>query len=210
MFLAEVRKHNQIKDTLAPYVKTTVDEIGTMAPGSTFPTLYWVASASYNVYLYLALARENIDVVGWSQLAAYPSIPSMGLQARDPSVAMLNYTTGEGNARYHALKMMIEYTGAGDALVETILSDNKDVYAQGFTSKKDSSALTIVLGNKSVKEQQAVLHVDPKEQELTGCTTHTVDGLTGDGPPRQGRWDARSPIALGPFAIAVVRCKASI
>ena len=139
MFLAEVRKHNQIKDTLAPYVKTTVDEIGTMAPGSTFPTLYWVASASYNVYLYLALARENIDVVGWSRLAAYPSIPSMGLQARDPSVAMLNYTTGEGNARYHALKMMIEYTGAGDALVETILSDNKDVYAQGFTSKRTAA-----------------------------------------------------------------------
>ena len=154
--------------------------------------------------------RENIDVVGWSQLAAYPSIPSMGLQARDPSVAMLNYTTGEGNARYHALKMMIQYTSAGDALLETMLSDSKDIYAQGFTSKKDSSALTIVLGNKSVKEQQVALHVDPKGKELTGCTTHTVDGLTGDGPPRQGSWDGRSPFALGPFAISVVRCKASM
>ena len=94
-------------------------------------------------------------------------------------------------------------------ILETILSDSKDIYAQGFTSKKDSSALTIVLGNKSVKEQQVALHVDPKGKELTGCTTHT-DGLMGMALRRQGSWDGRSPFALGPFAISVVRCKASM
>ena len=32
MFIEEVRRHNEIKDHLAPHVKTTVDEIGTMLP----------------------------------------------------------------------------------------------------------------------------------------------------------------------------------
>jgi hypothetical protein len=205
MFIAEVKRHNKIKEALAPHVKTTIDEIGTMLGGNSYPPLYWCASAAYNVYLYLALMKENIDVIGWSQLTAYPAIPELGLAGRDPSVAMLNYTTGEGNARYHVLKMMIEYTGAGDTMVETASSDSESVYAQALLNEKRGATRTIVLLNKNVGAQSVQLQLSPNSHDA--CSTFTVDEKTGDGSPREAGWDGTTPLELNSFAVMVVRCK---
>ena len=211
MFIEEVRRHNEIKDHLAPHVKTTVDEIGTMLPGEVFDPLYWCASAAYNVYLYLTLMKENIEVIGWSQLTAYPTISELGLEARDPSVAMLNYSTGEGNARYQTLKLMIEYTGVGDRLVETVSSDASNVYAQGFLhSDQHEEVKTIVLLNKNVEAQRVKLSLYPKKgiekYHDMQCETFSVDEESGDGKPRQGTWDGTEMVRLNPFAVMVVRC----
>ena len=207
-FVIEVQKHNEIKKRLAPHVKTTIDEIGTMNSGSSLPSLYWNAAASYNTYLYLKLMKENIEVIGWSQLTAYPNIESLGLEARDPSVAMLNYSTGMGNARYWVLKMMIDYTNVGDKLVETNWG-NDDLYVQGFVTA-DGKMKTTVLVNKNVSKQNIQLDLVGDTVDLeANCQTYTVDVETGDGVPRETIISRKNlAVVLDSFAVTVLRCGA--
>ena len=202
-FILEVQKHNEIKKRLAPHVKTTIDEIGTMASG-TLPNVYWNAAAAYNTYLYLKLIKENIEVIGWSQLTAYPAIKALGLEPRDPSVAMLNYTSGKGNARYWALKLMIENTNIGDKLVATA-GLNEAFYAQGFLSSDKANKVVVLLNKDTAKQTIQLDFVGMADRGY--CQTYTIDEKTGDNEPREANVPkGKIKVELSSFAVAVVKC----
>ena len=156
---------------------------------------------SVATYICIALARKY-RCCG-CHIAAYPSIPSMGYRRVIPVPC---WTTDWKECSLSRFEDDDQYTSAG-ALKPSY--PTAKIFTRRFQQKGQQRA-----NNCSWKQEcqgaASGLHVDPKGKELTGCTTHTVDGLTGDGPPRQGSWDGRSPFALGPFAIAVVRCKASM
>ena len=57
--LQRLKSTTKPKIPFAPYVKTTVDEIGTMAPGSSFPPLYWVASARVQCLFVLGISERK-------------------------------------------------------------------------------------------------------------------------------------------------------
>lgn len=61
----------------------------------------------------------GVEILGESQLVGYPELPELNLQPQFPSVALLNWTNGLGNARYHVLKVLIENFEPGDKLVQT-------------------------------------------------------------------------------------------
>ena len=77
------------------------------------PNSYWNLSGAMYAYLYGELAKLGIEVAGESQLVGYPT--------QWPSVSMVDWDTGQPNARFWVLKLLRTNFGPGDKLVETRL-----------------------------------------------------------------------------------------
>lgn len=92
-----------VRKTLSPKTRITIDELGVILPSDNdpnaelFPLIYWNAT----VALY-ACAWGKLSWLGYSQLS------DLQLQPQFPSVAMLNWTTGEGTAKYWTTKLIID------------------------------------------------------------------------------------------------------
>ncbi|CAF4409580.1 unnamed protein product, partial [Rotaria magnacalcarata] len=64
----------------------------------------------------------------------YPNLPNLQLQPQYPSVALLNWTTGEGTAKYWTSKLLIDTVDIeNDQAVATQTTDigNQNIYSQG-------------------------------------------------------------------------------
>jgi hypothetical protein len=62
-------------------------------------------------------------VLGHSQLAGSPGIPSWGIPLPQyPSVSLLSWQTGYGNARYWVLKLLLTHFAPGDSIFNTTVS----------------------------------------------------------------------------------------
>jgi len=135
-FLDVVRYIDAIRQRLSPGTRTTIDEIGSIAaddggqdqPGHVtkpIPNSYWNLSGAMYAYVFAQLARQGIDVAGESQLVGYPT--------QFPSVSMVDWNTGQPNARYWVLKLLHDNFAPGDKLVNTRITA-PNVYAQGFVT----------------------------------------------------------------------------
>jgi hypothetical protein len=78
-FLATVGQIEDIRKALAPTVRTTVNELGTILPAAAtqpdpapIPDAYWNFSAGIYAYVFARLAVIGIGIVGESQLVGYP------------------------------------------------------------------------------------------------------------------------------------------
>jgi len=145
-FLDTVRYIESVRRRLSPQTQTMLNEVGTIraedigqvdasAGLPPIPASYWNLSAAVYAYLYGQLARLGIDVVGESQLVGYPS--------QFPSVSMVDWNSGQPNARFWALKLLRDNFGPGDKLVETKLG-TPHVFAQGFVTPQGTKKLLLV------------------------------------------------------------------
>ena len=125
-FLREVRYIEDIRQRLSPQTQTTIDEFGIISaddllqnePGHVskpIPDSYWNLSAAMYAYAFNELSGMGIEAVGMSSGIAYPD-------NNFPSVTMLDWNTGQPNARYWALKLLIDNVGPGDKQVATTVS----------------------------------------------------------------------------------------
>lgn len=125
-FVTEMKQVIQLRDALAPGVKLDADEVGVILPNDNspaaapIPPIYWNAAAAMYCYLFGQLALLGMDVIGESQLMGYPQLGNFPPQF--PSVTMLNWTTGAGNARYWALKLLVDNTMRGDDIVSATVA----------------------------------------------------------------------------------------
>jgi hypothetical protein len=191
-FVATVGQVEEIRKSLAPSVRTTVDEVGTIlwtaatepnpAP---IPAGYWNVSGAVYAYVFARLALLGIDVIGESQLVGFPS--------QYPSVSMLDWTTGEPNARYRVLELLIEEIRPGCQLIELPTQPSTDLYALAFL---DDGRRKILLINKV---NTAVI-VDI--EGLAGGRVRTVDQQSSGGAIRDEYSDGNSLI-LGGYGVAV-------
>jgi hypothetical protein len=73
-FTLEIKQIEEIRKSLSPETRTTIDELGIIlgddnTPGAPqFPLVYWNAAAAYYAYAWAKISRQGIDVVGHSQL----------------------------------------------------------------------------------------------------------------------------------------------
>ena len=73
-FYVEVGKIEEIRKSLSPETRTTIDELGVILPDDNtpgapmFPLIYWNAAAALYTYAWTRISRYGIDVVGHSQL----------------------------------------------------------------------------------------------------------------------------------------------
>ncbi len=191
-FLNTVRYVEGIRKRLSPETRTDLDELGVILPTDNTPAdkvappaAYWNLAGAMYAYLYIELARLEIDIVGESQLIGYPT--------QFPSVSMMDWQNNQPNARFWALKLIKDSFHSGDKLVETTLS-SPDLAAQGFVTPTGRKLLLVNKRDRAV------------EIELPGADTAnalTVDGETGDNPARSVK-PADGKLKLEPFAVTVV------
>jgi hypothetical protein len=115
-FLSQVDQIEAIRMQLAPQVRTTVDETGsildiasTQLNPAPIPDAYWDFSGAIYAYVFANLALKGIDIVGESQMVGYPG--------QFPSVSMVDWNTGLPNARYRVLQLLLEEMPPGSNLV---------------------------------------------------------------------------------------------
>lgn len=143
-FIDTVRYVESIRRRLSPKTITMLNEVGSIrsddiGPASSdaagIPASYWGLSAAVYAYLYAQLAHLGIEVIGESQLVGYPT--------QFPSVTMIDWNTGQPNARYWVLSLLREHFGPGDKLVATTLA-TPSLYAQAFVSHGGKRTILVV------------------------------------------------------------------
>ena len=194
-FLGKVRYIESIRQRLSPETRTAIGECGTIIGNDggsrdldpeQIPKPYWNLSAGVYAYVYSELARLGVEAVAEDGLA----------QPRGyyPSTTMLDWNTGEPNARYWGLKLLRDNFGPGNKLVESRVSV-PDVYAQGFLGPDGKHKILLV--NKRDRSFEVSIPGG------TGATEDYIDRTTGNGAPASVH--LTSDVAnLGEMAVAVV------
>jgi hypothetical protein len=197
-FLNTVRYVESIRKRLSPSTKTDLNELGVILPedgksnripgyvAKPEPAGYWNLAGALYADLYIQLTRMGIEVAGESQLVGYPT--------QYPSVSMMNYKTGDPNARFWVLKLLKDHFGPGDKLVET-KDDNHDLSIQAFQT---SHGRQILIVNKHLKEEEVTLPQDFKVTHIT-----YVAPSTGDHVPASQALSGQT-VKLEPNEVAVI------
>jgi len=191
-FLNTVRYVESIRQRLSPKTLTDLDELGCIPaddlkiPRAPIPASYWNLCGAMYAYLYGELASLGIDVAGESQLYGFPS--------QFPGVSLMDWNTGQPNARYWVLKLLHDNLGPGDKLVDTN-SPIPYVYAQGFVTREGKRKLLLV--NKRDR------NFDMSIPGGDGAEVTYVDQTTGFEPPATARLNS-DQITLRGLAVAIV------
>jgi hypothetical protein len=174
-FLGTVTKIEAIREKLAPHVRTTVDETGTILSSAAtqpnpapIPSAYWNYSGCIYAYVFANLALQGIDVVGESQLVGYPG--------QYPSVSMVDWNTGLPNARYRVLQLLLQEIRPGCALVPLASGAAPDAfYGLGIRSGGRRKLLLVSKTGGDILIQLA---------GLRGGKARIVDQVSAGGPIR--------------------------
>lgn len=190
-FLSTVRYVQAIRERLSPHTKTDLDELGAILPGDPagkehIPDFYWNLCSAMYAYLYGHLAQLGVEVAGESQLVSYPT--------QFPSVSMVDWKTGQPNARFWTLKLLHDHFGPGDKLVQTH-AGAPGVYSQGFV--KPNGAREVLLVNERNRS------VDVSLAGASGGEEEYVDQTTGEQPAAKTGLIG-DKLTLGGFSVAVV------
>jgi hypothetical protein len=191
-FINSVRFIESIRQRLSPQTQTDLNELGCGAandnagPRKAFPDSHWNLSGAVYAYLYGELARFGIDVAGESQMVALPS--------NFPDITMVDWNTGQPNARYWVLKLLHDNFGPGDKLVDTT-SATRHVYAQGFVTRQGQRKLLLV------NKRDRVIEVSVPESQ--GSEVTYVDQSTSFQPPASAHL-SENRVSLSGFEVAVV------
>jgi hypothetical protein len=193
-FLATMRYADAMRRRLSPETKVAFDEVGTELPtdwhpdkpndaGPAIPPIYWNASAALFGYIFLESEKMGIDLVNESQLVGFPS--------QFPSVTMLDWNTGEPNARFEALRLLIRYVQSGGTMVGTrVFPHDHDVDALAFTEDGVHRLLIVNRRNRSIPVQVP--------EEFVGGAIHVV------APGKQPAALTANEYVLPPFAVSVL------
>jgi hypothetical protein len=193
-FIATVASIEAIRKKLAPRVRTTVDEQGTILPQAAtqpnpapIPAAYWNYSGCMYAYVFANLALQGIDVVGESQLVGYPG--------QFPSVSMVDWTTGLPNARYRVLQLLLREMRPGWGLVPLASGAEPAVFfGLGLVSHGLRKLLLVNKTDSDVPVQMA---------GLAGGTARVVDQVSAGGPIRTEKLTGDEYV-LPAYGVAVI------
>jgi hypothetical protein len=191
-FLETVRYVEAIRKRLSPQTQTDIDELGSIAANDNaagprfIPNSYWNLSGALFAYMFAELADLGIEYVGESQLVGYPT--------QYPSVSMVDWETGQPNARAWVLKLLHDNFGPGDKLMSTHINSGS-VYARGFITR--DGAHKVLLVNR--RDHTCVLSIPGS----AGGQIAAVDQQTAFQPPAGGKLRSND-VTLGGLAVAVV------
>ena len=196
-FLNTVRYVESIRQRLSPETRTTLNEIGAISADDLvqgegghvtrpIPSSYWNLAGATYAYLFGELTRMGVDVVGESQLVGYPT--------QFPSVSMVDWNTGNPNARYWILKLLHDNFEPGDRVVETDLS-SPFVYSLGVVTHDGKRRLLLI--NKRDRGLEVLIPgAKGGQQEYVDQTTALRASVSGKLPG--------DSVTLGGFAVEVV------
>jgi hypothetical protein len=192
-FLTAVRYIETIRKQLSPGTGTYIDELGSMLPDPEAPQLahpipssYWNLAGAMWAYTYGHLAQMGIDIAGGAELIDYPGFFA--------ATTVVNWETGQPNARYWVLKLLRDNLGPGDKLVQTQLA-SPQIYAQAFITPEGKQAILLV--NKRDRTVELTI------PGAAGGQEQRVDQSTASSPPVTSGV-AQDAISLLGLAVAVL------
>jgi len=196
-FLAVVRWAESVRQRLSPQTQTDLDELGSqtgtdytgMPPGYVAPPIpnsYWNLSGAMYAYIFGEVAKLGVEVAGESQMVGYPG--------QWPSVSLVDWNTGQPNARFWVLKLLHSNFGPGDKLVDARI-DTPSLYGLGFVTGDGKHKLLLV--NKRVWNIVASI------PGASGGRLEVVDQQTAFQPPATSQLGSEEVI-LGGLGVAVV------
>ena len=125
------------------------------------------------------------------------------LQPQYPSVALLNWTTGEGTAKYWTSKLLIDTADLdNDQAVTTNTTgvNSTNIFSQAFSGKNNRRWVLII--------NKRYANVDVSLKGCTGGQMQIINEASGFGPPTVVQLTS-DQITLTAFAIAVVHMPSS-
>jgi hypothetical protein len=196
-FLNSVRYIEAIRQRLSPGTITMINEVGAISaddreqnrPGHVtkpIPNSYWNLCGAMYAWMFGELSNMGIEVVGASQLVGYPT--------QYPSVSLVDWETGQPNARFWVLKLLKDNFGPGDKLVRTS-QPGPLVYAQGFVTR--GGGRRVLLVNRRNRPAEITV------PQAAGATMHYVDESTAFQPAAARKLEGET-VKLEGFAVAVV------
>lgn len=196
-FLNTVRYVESIRKRLSPKTATMINEVGAISaddreqnqPGHVtkpIPSSYWNLCGAMYAYLFGELANLGIETANASQMVGYPT--------QFPSVSLVDWETGQPNARFRVLKLLRDHFGPGDKLVRTS-PPGPYVYAQAFVSRDNKRRLLLV--NRRDREIEITV------PNAGDATIRFVDQTTGFQPPASAKL-AGDTVRLGGYSVAVL------
>ncbi len=200
-FLGVVQYNQAIRERLSPQTGADVDELGCIVPAydgpqgrlgpppRPIPNAYWNLCGAMYAYVYGHLAGLGVNVAGESQMVGYPS--------QFPSVSMVDWKTGQPNARFWVLKLLVDNLGAGDRLVATGVN-TPYIYGQGFVTPDGKEKLLLV--NRRNRSFEVTIPGG------AGATEAYVDQTTAFQPPAS-RQMGDDKLLLGGFGVAIITLK---
>lgn len=197
-FLSLIKYVELIRQRLSPQTQTTLDEIGIISADDSYlgqpghvskpiPDSYWNLSSAMYAYVYNQVSHMGIEAVGMSSGLAYPN-------TYYPSVTMMDWDTGQPNARYWALKLLIDNSGPGDKQVETT-SGLPFVEAQAYITPTGQRKILLV--NKRDRPFEVTIN------GVKGATQQRVDEETNFQPAVTETLKG-DKVVLRDFAVSVI------
>lgn len=197
-FISLVKYVDLIRQRLSPETQTTLNEIGIISaddavqgePGHVsqpIPDSYWNLSAAMYAYVYTEVSHMGIEGVGMSSGLGYPN-------TYYPSVTMMDWRTGRPNARYWALKLLIDNCQPGDKQVETA-SNSSFVGTQAYVDAEGKRK--VLLFNKRARPSEVTI------AGIKGASEQVVDEKTNFNPAVSQTLGSDS-LVLQAFAVSIV------
>jgi hypothetical protein len=128
----------------------------------------------------------GIDAVGGAELIDYPG--------QFAATTLVNWETGQPNARYWVLKLLRENFNPGDKLVATNL-ESQSLFAQAFVTSRGERKILLV--NKRDRQVEVTI------PGAGGGKAEVVDQTTGSSPPATTSLETDG-MTLNGLAVAVV------
>jgi hypothetical protein len=196
-FLSIARYVESIRQRLSPKTRSFITELGLISADDNFlqgqpnhvpaplPNSYWNLAAAFYAYIYNNLSRlDGIETVGMSSGIGYPNV-------NYPSVTMIDWRTGQPNARYWTLKLLIDHLELGSHEVSTGVKLNytslqmyANVQAQAFVTPQGKREILLI--NKRNRPYEIVI------AGAHGGEVEYVDQSTGFHPaakqPLESQW----------------------
>lgn len=189
-------------DTLTVLDETGTDMDGVLGPGSPpdDSPRYWVAAAGYFAYMFARITNASTSVVqiGASQLMDAPG--------QEPSVTLLDWSTGRGTARAWVVPLLAQSITLGSVFVETasasVGSDSPDALFAVGVETPDKSAKRALLVNKRNAFVDVTLSCGG---DACVCgSLRVIDEFNGLNPARDANCSADGTVTLAPYATAVL------
>jgi hypothetical protein len=156
-FLNTVRYIDAIRERLSPTTRSFINEVGFISEddrkqsdpehvSAPLPDRYWNLAASFYAYMFNKLSQlPSIQTVGMSSMLAYPNHSFQ-------SITMTDWRTGQPNARYWTLKLLIDHLALNSKVVHTsVVIDHVDyktiqphVQAQAFVTPDGRREILVI------------------------------------------------------------------
>ena len=192
---------------LSPATEIVLDETGTdmdgvLARGVPPPAnnpRSWVASAAYWAYMWARAAADctRVRVVGASQLMDAPG--------QEPSVTMLDWSTGQGTARLWAVALLVRELAQGAALAAASVAVAGQGGALHALAAGGDRLLLINMRNAWAEVSVACSGGGGGGGACACGSVAVIDEGTGLQPAREEACGAGGGVLLAPYATAVVR-----